>query len=260
MLWPVLFALMAVVPVWLARAASVELDAAMDPGLPEEEVRQIMQRLAVEKLVRGEMARLNLDVAAYDKALEEKFGASFAEQEKRLLEEWTKTGKTPEEQAPLLAQEKARARERFLGLGSLLKSFSVKRLGAHPDTVGTWQITLEGEVDEALLSLHVQRLQQVGSKAFRHLWINTQVRPENFSWEDLQLTRAADFVTPIEAEWLKWFQQNPSADVESVVLCGEACQKSLAIWQTIDEKSLAGSLPAEFSDSLLMSVTITLHR
>lgn len=257
---PLIVMLLALVPVLMARATIVDVEVPITAGLSEEEVRGQVFHEALEKLIKADMQRMNLDVAAYDKAFDEKFNRWFDVIEKRRREELTAAGTVGEAQDPIIAVEKAKSRRVFAARTGLVKKYTIKKFAAHPEKLETWLMTLDGEVDEKLLSIHVQRMLQAGEKAFRRLWIVTTVRPLNFGWEDLKLSRQEDFSAPIETEWLKWFQENMPDDVEDVALCDEPCKKILEKWNAQDEKALQKSLAPEFLGGLLLNVNITLDR
>jgi hypothetical protein len=259
-LLPLLVAILALVPVLMARASVIEADLKVADELPEDEVRQLVYQVTLEKLVKADMQRLNIDLAGYEKAFETKFEAWWQEIETRRRTELEASKVSAEEIAATLGKEKQRARGVFANYQSLVKRFTVRKFAAHPTEVGVWQMTLDADIDEKLLTVHNQRMLQIGSKAFRRLWLNTTVRPLNFEWADLKLTRESDFTDPIALEWLKWFQENLPADVEDVAICDGPCQKILEKWSAMDEKSMANFLAPEFLGGLLLNINITLQR
>lgn len=229
-----------------ASAAVVTVEASVK-DVPGEDVRQTLFRLAVEKLVLESLAPMNLDRPSYETAVKKKFEQWLAELEKR--------GAAPEQ----LALAKARGVYGFANWEKLLRRFTVKTFAAHPEVLDQWSMTLDAEVDEKLLALHVQRTQQQ-AREFRRLYLSSQVRLENFTWEDLKLTQATDFMAPVEAEWLKWFQENPPEDVEEVVLCDANCQGLLERWRAHDEKAMSTFFEPDFVGGLLLTATIQLQR
>lgn len=257
---PLIVVLLALVPVWMARATVVDVEIPVAAGLAAEDVRSKVFQAALEQLIKSDMQRMNLDVAAYEKAFETKFNRWFEVIEKRRREELAAAGTLGEAQLPIIDFEKEKSRSVFAARSGLVKKYTIKKFAAHPEKLETWQMTLEGDVDERLLSVHVQRMLQEGEKAFRRLWILTTVRPANFGWEDLKLTRQEEFTAPIEAEWLKWFQENIPDDVQDVALCDDACKKLLENWNAQDEKSMQSFLAPEFLGGLLLNVNITLDR
>ncbi len=257
---PLLVMLLALVPVLVARATVVEVEVPISAGLTEEDIRGQVFQAALEKLIKTDMQRMNLDVAAYDKAFETKFARWFEVIEKRRRDELTAAGTVGDAQNPIIQAEKEKSRVVFAARTGLLKKYTIKKFAAHPEKLETWQMSLDGEVDERLLTVHVQRMLQEGEKAFRRLWIVTTIRPLNFGWEDLKLARQEDFSAPIETEWLKWFQENMPTDVEDVAICDDACKKILEKWNAQDEKSMQNFLAPEFLGGLLLNVNITLDR
>lgn len=256
--WLIIGSLLAILPILMAQAATVAVELAAADA-PEEEIRQGLYRLAVEKLVSESMKGRNLNEAVYQEALTKKFESWFAEIDKRLREEMAQQNTPAEQIEQKMSWEKAKSRFSFAKLDKLIKRYTIKTFSPHPDTVGVWQMTLEGEVDESLLPIHVQRMQDE-SRAFRRLWVHPQIQLDNFSWEDLKLTKAADFMTPVQNEWLKWFQDNLPADVEDVAICDEACEKLLEKWRAHDEKNMASFVEPELIGSLLLTVNINLSR
>ncbi len=257
---PLLVMLLALVPVLVARATVVEVEVPIPAGTATEDVRNKVFQFALEKLIKTDMQRMNLDVSAYEKAFEDKFARWFEVIEKRRREELTAAGTIGEAQTPLIEIEREKSKNVFAARSGLIKKYAIKKFAAHPEKLDTWEMSLDGEVDERLLTVHVQRMLQGGDKAFRRLWILTTVRPVNFGWEDLKLARQEDFSAPIEKEWLKWFQENTPDDVEDVAICDEPCQKILEKWNAQDEKSMAKFLAPEFLGGLLLNVNITLDR
>jgi hypothetical protein len=256
--WLLIGSLLAIFPILMAQAGtvSVEIEAL---EAPEEEIRQALLRAATEKLVAESMKGRNLNEATYQEALDKKFVPWFVEIEKRLREELTQKNIPADQIEKKLSWEKTKSRFSYAKLDKLIKSYTIKSFAAHPETVGVWQMTLEGEVDENLLPIHVQRMQDE-SRAFRRLWIYPQIRLDNFSWEDLKLSKASDFMTPVQNEWLKWFQDRPPGDVEDIAICDEACEKLLEKWRAHDDKNMGSFVEPELIGGLLLTVNINLSR
>ncbi|MFP5459712.1 MAG: hypothetical protein ACLGG7_13330 [Bacteriovoracia bacterium] len=229
-----------------ASAAVVTVEASVK-DVPEEDVRQKLFQLAVEKLVLESLAPMNLDRPSYEAAVKKKFEQWLAELEKR--------GAAPEQ----LVLAKARGVYGFANWEKLLRRYTIKNFTAHPEVLAQWSMTLDAEVDEKFLALHVQRMQQQ-AREFRRLYLSSQIHLENFTWEDLKLTQAGDFMTPVEAEWLKWFQDNPPEDVDEVVLCDADCQVKLERWRAHDEKAMGTFFEPDFVGGLLLTSTIQLQR
>ncbi|MBY0516772.1 MAG: hypothetical protein K2P81_07685 [Bacteriovoracaceae bacterium] len=258
--WLVLGTLLAVFPLWLAKAGVVESEMTMTSAVPEDDVRQAIFRKSVEDLIKSEMRKMNLEVDAYDSAFNKKFETFYAQVEPRLKAELGPQQLTPDALVQKLTYEKNKSRFVFAGWDKLLKKYTIRKFAPHPDSVGVWQMTLEGEPDAKLLSVHVQRMLQEESKTFRKLYLLANVQPLNFSWTDLKLTKAEEFVSPIEAEWLKWFQENTPTDVEEVVICDQACRDLLDKWRLQDEKNMSSFVSPELIGSLLLTVNINLNR
>jgi hypothetical protein len=256
--WLIIGSLLAIFPILMAQAGTVAVELSVAEA-PEEEIRQGLYRLAVEKLVFESMKSRNLNEAIYQEALTKKFDPWFAEIEKRLRDELALKNTPVEQIEQKIIWEKAKSRYSFAKLDKLVKRYTIKTFSAHPETVGVWQMTLDGEIDENLLPVHVQRMQDE-SRAFRRLWIYPQIRLNNFSWEDLKLSKASDFMTPVQKEWLKWFQDRPPVDVEDVAICDEACEKILQKWRSHDEKKMESFVEPELIGGLLLTVNIDLSR
>ncbi len=240
-----------------AHAAPVTVEA---EGLgPEEEVRQELYRLAVAQLVRDELGRMQIDVALYQAQLEKKFAAWFAQAEERLRTELGRSGQDEKALSDAVEGERRKARWPFLGYDKLLRQFSIKSFSAHPERTNHWLMTLEGDLDQRLLAAHAQRILDE-AKPFRRLLLLAELSPENFGWGDLKLDDEQTFLAPVEAEWLRWLQENAPADVEEVALCRDACRDAVTRWRARDAKEMAKHVEPELLGSLLLTTKISLSR
>ena len=225
------------------------------PEQTEAELRSIVYKLAVQKLIREQMTAQNLDTAAYDTAFEKKFSTWFAGIEAKRRVEW----KDKPDLEALIAQEKLTSRESFAGLEKLVKRTTIKKFSADPVEISKWEMVLEAEVDPRLLSLHHQRMLE-DNKSFRKLFVRVKMDTQNFTWTDLQLSEARDFTSVVEAEWLKWFEANAPADVEEVVACDAACTSALELWEKQDEKAMKSFVAPELVGSLLLTVNLSTEK
>ncbi len=260
LLWLVLGTFLALFPLVVLKAAVIEIEHQIPSETAEDEVRHLLFRLSVERLIKQEMNRMNLDVKVYEEAFDKKFQVFFAEIEARKMIEWQKAGLTPEAQGIEAAKTKEKSRFVFSGWEKLLKRYTIKKFQAHAEKLGDWLMTFEAEVDEGALSLNYSRLTSADQKPFRKLFIYSQLRPDNFSWEDLKLTSAQDFIRPVELEWLKWFKENQPGEVEEEVLCDESCQSQIAEWRALDEKAMAQFVSPELIGGLLLTININFSR
>lgn len=259
-LWLVLGAFLALFPWFILEAAVVELEHEVPAETSEDEVRHHLYRLSVERLIKQEMGRMNLDVKVYEDAFDKKFQPFFSEIQARKSIEWQKAGLSPETVIAETAKTKEKSRFVFSGWENLLKRYTIKKFQPHAEKIGVWLMTFDAEVDEGALSLNFARLTSADQKPFRKLFVYSQLRPDNFSWEDLKLTSALDFIRPVELEWLKWFKENQPAEVEEVVLCDESCQGQIAEWRALDEKAMAQFVSPELIGGLLLTVNINFSR
>ena len=136
---PLLVMLLALVPVLVARATVVEVEVPISAGLTEEDIRGQVFQAALEKLIKTDMQRMNLDVAAYDKAFETKFARWFEVIEKRRRDELTAAGTVGDAQNPIIQAEKEKSRVVFAARTGLLKKYTIKKFAAHPEKLETWR-------------------------------------------------------------------------------------------------------------------------
>lgn len=236
-------------------AQSVTISYQGQPEQTEPELRSVVYKMAIQKLIKEQMTAQNLDLVAYETAFEKKFSTWFAGIEAKRRVEW----KDKPDLEALVAQEKLTSRESFAGLEKMFKRTTIKKFAAHPVELNKWEMVLEAEVDSRLLSLHHQRMLE-DNKSFRKLFVRVQMDTQNFTWTDLQLKEASDFTSVVEAEWLKWFEANAPADVEEVVLCDATCRLSLEAWEVQDEKSMKSFVSPELVGSLLLTVNLNVEK
>lgn len=236
-------------------AQTVTVSYQGQPEQTESELRSVVYKMAIQKLIKEQMAAQNLDLVAYETAFEKKFSTWFAGIEAKRRVEW----KDKPDLEALVAQEKLTSRESFAGLEKLLKRTTIKKFSPHPVELNQWEMVLEAEVDSRLLSLHHQRMLE-DNKSFRKLFVRVQMDTQNFTWTDLKLKAASDFTSVVEAEWLKWFEANSPADVEEVVLCDATCRSSLEAWEVQDEKTMKSFVSPELVGNLLLTVNLSVEK
>lgn len=234
------------VSLWASAASEVTVDVTYAEKPPTEFDKSVQYQSALQALVAAELKLLNLDPLPYDEGL------------KRHYQDWLNKyqERAKANSIPVLPA----AMSQFVQWESLFTRVILVKFAPREEKSDTWQMTLQGQAEPVLLRQHYNRISKAGPLG-RKLFLEVSVTPMNFSWEDLQLTRAGEFTAPLEKEWLKWFVDGRLPDgVDEIVLCHASCQAELRRWREFDEAKMAQFIAPELMESLLLSIEIKLER
>lgn len=76
------------------------------------------------------------------------------------------------------------------------------------------------------------------------VWVKSEILPENFTWQDLGLTKEESFTGPIAEAWKKFLKEKLPATISDVELCTGPCAAYLEEWEAKTPK-LVRSQPVE---------------
>lgn len=227
-------------------ASEVTVEETYAEGPPTEIDKAQQYQKALEALVRAELTLMKLDLGPYDLGLQR----HFKDWQVKVTDRLKRADRPP---TPLLASQ-------FVPWESLFSRVVQTRFAAKPDQGDVWQLTLQGQGEALLIQQHYQRMIKPGALG-RKLFLDVQVTPMNFSWEDLALTRPSDFILPLEKEWLKWFADGHLPEgVDEIAFCRDSCATALKEWRELDDTKVGQFVAPDLLDGLLLTVDIKLER
>lgn len=95
-------------------------------------------------------------------------------------------------------------------------------------------------------------------KPFSKLILISEVEPYLFSWKDIGVENDRSFSMALDNSWLKWFNENLPATVESVVLCDSGCMDFYRRWFETHFDQL--TIPDEYKNALILKTNMLIRK
>lgn len=95
-------------------------------------------------------------------------------------------------------------------------------------------------------------------KPFSKLILISEVEPYLFSWKDIGVENDRSFSMALDNSWLKWFNENLPATIESVVLCDSGCMDFYRRWFETHFDQL--TIPDEYKNALILKTNMLIRK
>jgi hypothetical protein len=151
-------------------------------------------------------------------------------------------------------------REQFYDLSRFFSSVTYKNLKPHEQKINFWEITIIGQIDEALVKTWALNYVSKTKHKYQKLWLRLNLELEGFNWDDLKLTSENDFTKSFIPLWINYLRDLKGFDVSEILFCHEDCQQNHKNWESINPKNMISEIPLHFKNSILLTQNIKIVR
>ena len=117
---------------------------------------------------------------------------------------------------------KLKKKERFMKLGSVIRSFAIKKMSASAVNPQSRFMSVEAKVNRvALNKLFYRIIREKQTASYEKLYMMFEYELRQTNWSDIGVEGESSFTDEVNKFWLKWFRANKPQNVGEIVLLND---------------------------------------
>lgn len=220
---------------------------------------------AFVSIITKELENMGVNPEEFWQKYNTKFEESFESTQEKLKKKYKIDEKPTAAQkvayTKSLRSLKLKKKEKFMKLGSVIRSFAIKKMSRSAVNPQSRFMSVEAKVNRvALNKLFYRIIREKQTANYEKLYVMFEYELRQTNWSDVGVEAESSFTDEVNRFWMKWFQDNKPENVGEVVLLNDSNITEIKEHLKLSYEDIHLHGNSTLKSSLLLINKIVLHK
>jgi hypothetical protein len=216
-------------------------------------------------VISKELETMGLDPEIFWQKYNDKFEVTFKGTQEKLIAKYKIEKKPTEAQKnkykKSLRSLKLKKKRKFMSLGSIIRSFAIKKMSRSAVNHQSRFLSLEAKVNRISLNkLFYKMMREKQNSNYTNLYVIFEYELRDTNWSDIGVDGESIFTEEVNSHWVKWFDANKPDNIEKVIFLNKDAQSEVKEHLRLGEADIVLHGNTILKSSLLLTNKIVLRK